>query len=104
MQDIINKLIEVDKSARKKVEQASAKKADVINEVDKKRDEIKKRTQEEFLRISAENKEKAKQEFLQKYSEEKVALYNKQALEQLDRIYREKRDSWVDEIFNRVTG
>ena len=104
MQEIINKLIMVDKSARKKVEQAAARKADVINEIDKKRNEIKKRTQEEFLRISAENKQKAEQDFLGKYSDEKVDFYNKETLKQLDKYYEENRDRWVEEIFSSITG
>ena len=102
MQEIINKLIEVDKSARKKVEQAQSRKADVINEIEKKRDDIKVRTQQEFERISAENRLKAEQDFLEKYSEEKVALYNRQAIEELDRVYAQNREKWIEEMFEAV--
>ena len=59
MQDIIKKLIEVDKVAREKIENARAKRTDVMSEIEKKRSGIKLKTEEYFRRLSLENRNKA---------------------------------------------
>ena len=104
MQEIIKKLIEVDKNARKKIENARSQRADVMGEIEKKRSEIKLKTQQDFNRLSQENREKATEEFEKKYSEDVVKKENEQAIKKLDSIYELNREKWTEEIFHRVIG
>ena len=104
MQDIIKKLIEVDKVAREKIENARAKRTDVMSEIEKKRSGIKLKTEEDFRRLSLENRNKATEEFERKYSDDIVSSENAEAIKRLDSIYENNREKWSREIFNRVIG
>lgn len=103
MEDIIKKLLEVDKNARMKVADAKAKKADVMSEIEAKRAEMKKSSEQEFATRSQQIRQQAYEEFEKEYSQQKVDEKRKKATDELQELYNKNRDRWVREIFERIT-
>lgn len=103
MEEIIKKLIEVDKSARERVEKAQAKKADVVGEIDSKRSEMKKSTEEAFALRSQQIRQQAYEQFEKQYSQDKVDQARQEAIRELENSYSQNREKWVREIFERIT-
>lgn len=103
MEDIIQKLLEVDKSARLKVAEAQAKKADVVSEIESRRAEMKTLSEESFTLRSQQIRQQAYEKFEKEYSQKKVDERRKKAIDELEELYCANRDRWVQEIFERIT-
>lgn len=100
MQDMLAKIIEMDENARKIKEQAEQDKFNSEREIEEMREQIYRdyidRAKARIEKNIAVDK-KAAQDRLDAYAE-KVA----QAESEMQRLYDEKGDQWVDEIVGRV--
>ena len=103
MEGVIKRLLEVDKNARLKVEQAQAKKADVVREIESERERMKKSSEETFVLRSEQLRQRAFEEFEKEYSDDKVNQKRKKATDELEEVYSANRDRWVQEIFEKIT-
>lgn len=100
MDDIINKILAMDETARKLDDEAQAEKIASREEVLKKRQEV----YDEYLRTAAEHLEMFKKA-AGKSSEEKwkkTEKYYENLSSSLDKVYKENKDRWVNEIVSGV--
>lgn len=102
MQDIIKKIIEIDKKAQKMTEDALAEK----NKAEKSIENDKKALREKYLTrarhridLTAQTEEKFLQESLQDISKK----YENAGVK-LQGIYNDQHEKWVSEIYTRVIG
>ena len=102
MQDLMEQIIEMDRKARQIMEAAQKEKAESKEEIQQKREQIRQKYLEEARKRIAKNEPKERAAAQQAFEEAK----KKSALlsENLEKLYREKGDLWVDEIVARVTG
>ncbi len=100
MDDIINKILEMDETARKYSEQVESEKIASRNEVLKKRQAV----YDEYLESAREHVEKFK-EAAAKDSEndwKKTEQYYARISNALESDYKENKSKWVDAIVNEV--
>ena len=102
MQDIIQKIIEIDKNAQKMTEEArqsrlEAEKA-VHAEMDKLRSEYLERA---HARI---RKTQATEEAFQMEALKEIERKHNVTADSLRGMYEQNREKWVDQLFNRVIG
>lgn len=102
MQDLMEQIIEMDRKARQIMEAAQKEKADSEKEIQQKREQIRQKYLEEARKRIAQNepKERAAAQKAFEEAQKKSAILS----ENLEKLYREKGDLWVDEIVARVTG
>lgn len=100
MQDMLAKIIEMDENARKIKEQAEQDKFHSEHEIEEMREQIYRdyieRAKERIEKNISVDK-KAAQDRLDAY-----AAKVQQAQNEMQRLYNEKGDQWVDEIVSRV--
>ncbi len=102
MEDMIAKILEMDEKAKKISEETQSYKMNCEQELIAKKEEIKSRYLE-LARIRVEKNrvaEEEKAEMLFKEYEEK----QKAVLENMENLYKQKGDEWVNQIFNRTIG
>lgn len=100
MQDMLKKIIEMDEQARLVKEQANKEKAATEQEII----ETKKRIYDDYIERAKDrvrknlevDKANAEKEW------EKTSLKHQATSENLDKMYEENRDLWVDQIVSRV--
>ena len=101
MEDMIAKIVEMDKKARDMTEEAQRNKLDYENQVLAKRENIK----NEFLG-RAKKRISINQEAAQKKADASLKLIEERdsaVIGRLESVYKENCDKWVDEIVARVT-
>lgn len=102
MNDVIDKLVEIEEEATKIVDNMGAEKIELARLSEQKKAdfdvEFQKSLDEEILKMREASMEDA-QKVLQTMREE-----NKQAMEQLEKVYAKKHRSMAKEIVNRVIG
>ena len=101
MDDVIGRLIELDKKARKRV--AVAKKASVrtVAKLDEKRDELLERDEEIFEKRISELK--SSRETMIEAKKKEISASGDAAIERLDAAFEKNRDAWAERIFEIVT-
>ena len=100
MEDMIAKIIEMDKKARELNEKAQKTKIDYEHQVVIKKETIKNDYLERAKKRIAINQQTA-----QKRADEKLAgiqAKNQAVSEKLEKLYADNGDKWVDEIVSRV--
>ena len=100
MEQLIGRLIEIDKQARARVSKAKKERAKALETVDERRKELEQSYSRELdALIAAEQKraEEAKAEALSEIEESKRSL-----VAGLDALCSERADAWVDAIVARV--
>ena len=102
MQDIIRKIIEIDKMAQKLSDETN----EIRQQKEAELESDKRRMREDYLsqaRSRIELNAKTEEEFLQKSMAE-IAQRREQIEGELRGLYEERHTQWVDEIYNRVIG
>lgn len=100
MDDLIKKLIEVDRAARKSVENAAQARVAAVRELDEKKQMLKEKNNREFLRQSEEMKKAALSEF--EKTEKVIAEKEKAVVERLSAVFEENCDRWVNEAVENI--
>lgn len=99
MEDMIRKLVDVDRDCAKRVEAAKQKKLDIQKNVSKQRQAIFETfINEQNLKVE-EHKRKLEQINLEDETTEKKVF--EQKVKQLDKKYQENKDSWIQGIVER---
>ncbi|RHM60070.1 MULTISPECIES: hypothetical protein [Coprobacillaceae] len=99
MEDIIQRLVEVDRECVKRVESAKLKKKDAQSNMNDKKASI----YDEYIEGQKEEVEKHKNDLLAKNKDE-AANQEKEYLDSMNKmesLYRENKDKWVQEIVER---
>ena len=96
MDDIIQKLIEFDRQCVEKVELAKKKKAEAQSSM---------MSQSEYIDSQQDQVEKHKQDLLNKNKEEAQLQENEfhKSMKNMEDLFTQNKDKWVDEIFTRCT-
>lgn len=102
MDELIKKLIEVDKTARKSVENAAQSRVDAVRELDEKKQQLQRENEHEFAEKAEKMKSDAASE-LEK-AEKTIAEKEKAVAERLTKVFEECCEQWVDEAVEGITG
>lgn len=102
MQDLMKQIIEMDRKARKITEAAQQEKVNSEKDIQKNREEMRRKYLEEARKRIAINEPLERAAMEQTWEELKSR--NAVLSENLDRLFSEKGDGWVSEIVKRVTG
>lgn len=100
MEDMIAKIVEMDKKARDMTDEAQKKKLDYEQHIIRKKEKIKNEYLERAKKRIAINQQSA-----QKKADEYLMVIQKRdsaVIKELDRAYEKNCDKWVDSIVNRV--
>lgn len=102
MEDMISKIVDMDKKARDLTNEAKQSKIDYEKQVLEKKEKIK----TDFLERAKERVKINKQTAQKKADEElaQIKMKNAAIIETLDRTYAEHKDEWVSEITARAVG
>ena len=95
MDDIIQKLIEFDRQCVEKVELAKKKKAEAQSSMMSQKSTI----YSEYIDSQQDQVEKHKQDLLNKNKENEFH----KAMKNMEDLFTQNKDKWVDEIFTRCT-
>lgn len=102
MQDIISKIIEMDEAARKLIAKAEQEKIDCETEIANSEEKIKKsyvaRAKKKISAFEADERAAAQKTW------KKISDKNKGISNDLDRIYEENFDKWVDTLVKMTIG
>lgn len=102
MEDMISKIVDMDKKARDLTNEAQQSKIDYEQHIIRKKEKIKNDYLErakERVKINRQTAQKKADEALAKIEAENAAV-----VEKLDKTYSENHDQWVDEIVRRVSA
>ncbi len=102
MEDMIAKIIEMDKKARDMTDAAQKNKLDYENQIIATKENIKNDYLERAKKRIAINEESAKKRAVS--SLRLVEEQDSKTIENLNRTYAQNGDKWVDEIVSRVIG
>ena len=99
--DIIQKLIEFDRQCVEKVELAKKKKAEAQSSMMSQKSTI----YSEYIDSQQDQVEKHKQDLLNKNKEEAQLQENEfhKSMKNMEDLFTQNKDKWVDEIFTRCT-
>ncbi len=102
MEDMISKIVDMDKKARDMTDEAQQSKVDYEKEIIRTKEKIK----NDYL-SRAKERVKINSQTAQKKADDELAVIEKKnaaIIETLDKTYSENCDKWVDEIVSRVVG
>lgn len=99
MDDVIQRLVEIDRKCVERVEAAKAKKLDAQTNMNEKRKEI----YEGFVTEQNKKIEEHKAELMNKNQDDAKQLDSvyKDTIENIERLYNQNKDKWVNEIVER---
>lgn len=100
MDDLIKKLIEVDKTARKSVENAAASRVAAVKELDEKKQQLREENDREFLMESDKMKKEASLEL--ERAEKAIAEKENAVAAGLSAVYKENCDRWVNDAVKSI--
>lgn len=100
MDDLIKKLIEVDRTARKSVENAAGMRVAAVKELDEKKQRLREENNSEFLEQSEKMKKAALLELQE--TEKTIAEKEKAAVERLSAVFEKNCDRWVNEAVENI--
>lgn len=101
MEEIISKLIEVDKNARRRVAETRAKRGEAVREIEETKKLLEKENAEKFE--SALEAERQKQEKLLNEKRAHIAQKTDALVSQFQKLYEENCESWVQSLAESVT-
>lgn len=101
MEDLLNKLIEVDRNARAQIAQAKEASAKAIEEFDRKKQKLKEENESKFTALLEQ--ERKKQQAALEEVEKSIEETRSRLLERLDELYQANADRWVGEIVKNAT-
>lgn len=100
MEELLNKLIEVDKNARKRVSKAKKANAAAMEELETKKARLKSDSEEKFAK-ELEN-ERQKQSLLLKEASEKIDNDCRATIEKMENLCSAQSTAWIDSIVDGV--
>lgn len=100
LEELLNKLIEIDRQARTRVEQAQQARNQLLDEIDKKKKKLVEKSEAAFHQ-SLES-EKEKQAELLKNEKAEIERTCTAGIERLKALNEEKSDEWVDMIVSSI--
>lgn len=100
MDDLIKKLIEVDRTARKSVENAAGARVAAVRELDEKKQKLREENDREFLEQSEKMKKAALSELEE--TEKTIAEKEKEVVARLSAVFEENCDRWVNEAVENI--
>lgn len=101
MQDMIKRIVDMDKRARELTEEARSRRAGSTEAVARKKEEVRKN----YIDLAQKRIEAIERSEMRDAQENWKDIEAKHAgiAEKLDRTYEEKKDQWVSELVERVT-
>lgn len=100
MEELLNKLIEIDRQARASVEQAQQARSRLLDEIEKKKKKLVEKSEAAFHQ-SLES-EKEKQAELLKNEKAQIEKNCAEGIERLKALSEEKSDEWVELIVSSI--
>ena len=100
MEDLLNKLIEVDRNARDRVAKANEASAKALEEFDKKKQKLKEENELKFTSLL--EKERKKQKLSLEKVEKDIEQTRNRLIDRFNELYEKNGDRWVDEIVENV--
>ena len=102
MEDMIGKIIELDKQARENATRSKKLQVDLEQKVS----ELKEKRRAEYLsNAQADIKEREKDEKVKACIKlSAIEGVNRKKIENIEKVYRENKEKWVDAIVERVIG
>ncbi len=100
MDDLIKKLIEVDRTARKSVENAAGARVAAVRELDEKKQKLREENDREFLEQSEIMKKAALSELEE--TEKTITEKEKEVVARLSAVFEENCDRWVNEAVENI--
>lgn len=100
MDEMIKKLISIDKQARVRVSKAKKERAGVVDELDKFKAELEAKNELEFKNFVESQNLKSEKELADARAE--IEQRKNMAISKLNDVYAEKCDEWVDNIVRSV--
>ncbi|MFI3141312.1 MAG: hypothetical protein R3Y27_03265 [Clostridia bacterium] len=104
MEDLIKKLIKVDEDARQKVVDAEKARADVVNLLLEKKQELTSQAVAKFDKDLAQAQQNEQQRIDNAFSEDNLKVSNQKIIDKLEKNYNENCEQWVQGIINNVVG
>lgn len=104
MEDLIKKLIQVDEDARQKVADAEKARADVVNLLLEKKQELTNQAEAKFDKDLAQAQQNEQQRIDNAFSEDNLKVSNQKIIDKLEKNYNENCEQWVQGIINNVVG
>ncbi|MGN0468997.1 MAG: hypothetical protein ACI4GY_09760 [Acutalibacteraceae bacterium] len=101
MEELLGKLIEVDKNARKRVAKAKKANARVLEELESKKQELKASGEEKFSKEL--EKEKENQSEILKEASERIDADCRKTVSQMDNLFAAEGEKWIQKIVSAVT-
>ncbi|MBE6765886.1 MAG: hypothetical protein IJP10_03560 [Clostridia bacterium] len=101
MQNMIKRIVDMDKRARELTEQAKLRRAGSVEAAEKKKEEVR----QNYINLARKRIEVIERSEMRDAQEdwEKIEARHAEIADRLDRTYAEKKDEWVDELVRRVT-
>lgn len=100
MDDMLKNIIEIDKQARKKVEELEQYRLDAFASLNEQKEIIAEEENTKALESAKRKSDRRKAEG-EKYLKA-VQLKNKKILENMEALYKENGEKWADDIFKQV--
>ncbi|MGN1417798.1 MAG: hypothetical protein ACI4W6_00545 [Acutalibacteraceae bacterium] len=101
MEELLGKLIEIDKNARKRVAKAKKANTRVLEEIENKKQELKAGGEEKFSKEL--EKEKEKQSAILKDASKKIDADCRKTVSQMDNLFATEGEKWIQKIVSAVT-
>ena len=102
MDEIINKILDIDRQAEERLLQAEKDKTKILNEAKLQEMEIKEncilRADDRIEKVESSEKKSADEQI------EKITLEMKAKMADLDKLFYDNKEKWENEIFHRIVG
>ena len=100
MEQLIQRLIEVDKEARERVAKAKKERAGALDTIEAKRNEIEAQNDFAFEKLIAE--EKARSEQLKSAAKGEIEAKKQTVLKHLDDLFEQNEEAWIEKLVASV--
>ncbi len=102
MDEIINKILDIDRQAEERLLQAEKDKIKILNEAKLQEMEIKEncilRADDRIEKVESSEKKSADEQI------EKITSEMKAKMADLDKLFNDNKEKWENEIFHRIVG
>lgn len=101
MQDMIKRIVDMDKRARELTEQAKLRRAGSVEAAERKKEEVR----QNYIALARKRIDVIERSEMRDAQDDwkKIEARHAQIAEQLDKTYAENKDRWIDELVERVT-
>ncbi len=104
MEEIIKKLIAIDKAAGEKVDAAEKKRDSLAAEMSVKKQQILKKSKQELEKKLEQMRLEAEKELESSFSQQEAEKENERVFDEMDKLYESNKEKWVAEIFKRTVS